>query len=400
VGREVAEVTAIQEERAKPGVKRLFLSFLRLGLTAFGGPSMVAYIGELAVKRHKWLDQETFKRGVALAQSIPGATAMQTAAYVGLRTRGIPGALATYVGFGLPAFLLMLILSWGYVRAGSLPWVVSLFQGLQVVVVAIIANATYTFGKGALKGYPDVFIALAAASAFGLAISPFYVIMGAALTGIGLLSGKQRNESPGLQATGGFPPLPFYQIFALCMAALAGLAFLYLTNRKLAELALLMLKIDLFAFGGGFASIPLMLQQIVNVRGWMDSKTFMDGIALGQVTPGPIVITSTFVGFLVHGLPGAVVATIAIFTPSLLLLVISTTFFDKLQRSAVFSRALRGILASFVGLLLYVTVKFAFAVPWNVLKVLVCAAALGALLKKVDIMYVVLVGAAISIVLF
>jgi chromate transporter len=400
VGREVAEVTAIQEERAKPGVKRLFLSFLRLGLTAFGGPSMVAYIGELAVKRHKWLDQETFKRGVALAQSIPGATAMQTAAYVGLRTRGIPGALATYVGFGLPAFLLMLILSWGYVRAGSLPWVVSLFQGLQVVVVAIIANATYTFGKGALKGYPDVFIALAAASAFGLAVSPFYVIMGAALAGIGLLSRTQRSEPAGPQATGGFPPLPFYQIFALCMVALAGVIFLYLINRKLFDLTLLMLKIDLFAFGGGFASIPLMAQQIVNVRGWMDSKTLMDGIALGQVTPGPIVITATFVGFLLYGVSGAVAATIAIFTPSFLLLVISTTFFDKLQRSAVFSRALRGIFASFVGLLLFVTVKFAFAVPWNVIKVLVCAAALGALLKKVDIMYVVLVGGGLSLILF
>ena len=389
-----------RKQSDSPSLRRLFLSFLRLGLTAFGGPTMVAYIGELAVKRNKWLDQESFKKGVALAQSIPGATAMQTAAYVGLRTKGIPGALATYVGFGLPAFLFMLILSWAYSRAGTLPWVASLFMGLQVIVVAIIANATYTFGRGALKGYPDIFIALAAASGFGLGVSPFLVIIGAALAGIGLLSGKQRNESPGSQTTGGSAPLPFYQIFTICIVALAGIIFLYLVDRKLFDLALLMLKIDLFAFGGGFASIPLMLQQIVNVRGWMDSKTFMDGIALGQVTPGPIVITSTFVGFLVYGLPGAVVATIAIFTPSFLLLVISTTFFDKLQQSAVFSRALRGILASFVGLLLYVTLKFAFAVPWNVFKVLVCAAALGALLKKVDILYIVLVGAGLSLILF
>jgi chromate transporter len=226
------------------------------------------------------------------------------------------------------------------------------------------------------------------------------VIAGAALAGIGLLSGKQRSESPGPQAIRGFPPLPFYPIFALCMVALAGVIFLYVVNSKLFELALLMLKIDLFAFGGGFASIPLMLQQIVHVRGWVDSKTFMDGIALGQVTPGPIVITATFVGYLVSALQGALVATIAIFTPSFLLLVISTTFFDKLQQSAVFSRALRGILASFVGLLLYVTLKFAFAVPWNVFKVLVCAAALGALLKKVDILYIVLVGAGLSLILF
>jgi chromate transporter len=321
-----------QKKSDSPSLRRLFLSFLRLGLTAFGGPTMVAYIGELAVKRNKWLDQESFKKGVALAQSIPGATAMQTAAYVGLRTKGIPGALATYVGFGLPAFLFMLILSWAYSRAGTLPWVASLFMGLQVIVVAIIANATYTFGRGALKGYPDIFIALAAASGFGLGVSPFLVIIGAALAGIGLLSGKQRNESPGSQTTGGSAPLPFYQIFTICIVALAGIIFLYLVDRKLFDLALLMLKIDLFAFGGGFASIPLMLQQIVHVRGWMDSKTFMDGIALGQVTPGPIVITATFVGYLVHGHPGAVIANIAIFTPSFLLLVISTTFFDKLQQ--------------------------------------------------------------------
>ncbi len=397
---EEADAKVPAHQSGRPSVERLFFSFLRLGLTAFGGPTMVAYIGELAVTRHKWLDQESFKNGVALAQSIPGATAMQTAAYVGLRTRGILGGLATYVGFGLPAFLLMLILSWAYIRAGTLPWVVSLFLGLQVIVVAIVANATYTFGKNALKGYPDVFIALAAASAFGLAVSPFYVIAGAGLAGIGLFSRAQSVEPPKSKATRGFPPISPYQILALCMVAVAGITLLYAFNAKLFALSLLMLKVDLFAFGGGFASVPLMLHEIVGMRGWMDSKTFMDGIALGQVTPGPIVITATFAGLLIQGLAGAVTATISIFTPSFLLLVIGATFFDRLRRSALFAGVLRGILASFVGLLLYVTLKFAFAVPWSVLKVIVCAAALIALLRKVDILYVVLIGAAISIALF
>ena len=389
--------TPTQERPGKPYLKDLFLAFLRLGATAFGGPTMVAYIGELSVKRHKWLDQEAFKNGVALAQSIPGATAIQVAAYVGLRTRGIIGGLATYVGFGLPAFMLMLILSWAYIRAGNLPWVVSLFAGLQVIVVAIIANATYTFGKGALKGYLDAILAVAAASGFWLGVSPFYVILGAAAFGIVLFRIKQ---SPAPMGNARFPPLAARSILVLCFAGLAGVVFLRIVDKKLFDLATLMLKIDLFAFGGGFASIPLMLQQVVNVRGWMDHKTFMDGIALGQVTPGPIVITSTFVGYLVSGLSGAITATIAIFTPSFLLLVVGTTFFDKLQQSSLFQRALHGILASFVGLLLYVTVKFAFAVPWNVLTVLVCAAALGALLKKIDILYVVCIGAALSIALF
>ena len=145
----------------------LFLSFLRLGLTAFGGPAMVVYIKEMSVNRHQWLDKETFKEGVVLCQSIPGATAMQTAAYVGLRAKGITGALVSFVGFGLPAFILMLVLSSLYARYHAVPGVISLFNGLQVVVVAIIANATYSFGKSTFKNYRDVILAIAAAFFYG-----------------------------------------------------------------------------------------------------------------------------------------------------------------------------------------------------------------------------------------
>ena len=126
-------------------MKGLFISFFRLGLTAFGGPAMVAHIRELSTERHQWLDHADFKNGVALCQSIPGAIAMQVAAYVGLKVRGIPGALAAYIGFGLPAFILMLILSVLYARCNSLPKFISLFNGLQVIVVAIIFNAICSF---------------------------------------------------------------------------------------------------------------------------------------------------------------------------------------------------------------------------------------------------------------
>ncbi len=175
---------------------------------------------------------------------------------------------------------------------------------------------------------------------------------------------------------------------------------LYYTNTKLFSLAILMLKIDTFAFGGGFASIPLMLHEIVEVKGWMDSRTFMDGIALGQITPGPIVITATFVGFIISGITGAVVTTIAVFTPSFLILVTVTPFFDRLRNSVLFLKATKGILASFVGLLFFVTVKFALAVPWDVAKVLLGVVVLAALIKKVNILSVVLIGAIVSLLLF
>jgi chromate transporter len=175
---------------------------------------------------------------------------------------------------------------------------------------------------------------------------------------------------------------------------------LYFIDSKLFNLATLMMRIDLFAFGGGFASLPLMLHEIVDVRGWMDNKTFMDGIALGQVTPGPIVITATFVGYMSYGLWGAIVATIAIFAPSFLMVIAITPVFDKLKTSAYFLGATKGILASFVGLLFFVTVKFALAVPWDGIRVVLVCAAFGALLRKVDILYVVFVAAVISVFVF
>jgi chromate transporter len=388
--------TAQREEATAVSVKSLFLSFLRLGLTAFGGPAMIAYIGELSVKRKKWLDQPTFKTGVALAQSIPGATAMQAAAYVGLKARGIPGALASYVGFGLPAFLFMVILSSLYAASRDLPWVTSLFHGLQVIVVAVVAHATYAFGRGTLRKHLDFLVAAASAGAFWLGASPFYVIVGAAILAIIIFKPEPAQVPTGARAAA---PLPASHVIALLLALVIGLFCLYLAQPKLLTLALLMVKIDLFAFGGGFGSLPLMLQEVVNVKGWMDSKTFMDGIALGQVTPGPIVITATFVGYLLYGLLGAVVATIAIFTPSFVLLVITAPYFDRLKQSALFGKAIKGVLASFVGLLLFVTLKFSIAVPWDVIRGLIVVATFIALLRKIDILYIVPAGAALSLLL-
>jgi chromate transporter len=378
-----------------PTLIELFLSFLRLGATAFGGPAMVAHIADLAVKRKRWLDQGTFRDGVVLAQSIPGATAMQTAAYTGLKVKGVPGALASYLGFGLPAFLLMLGFSVLYAASRNLHWATSMFSGLQVIVVAIVANATYTFGRTSLRNYLHVLLAAASALAFGLHVSPFYVILGAALAGVVLF----RDRPDGIPAkTSGRNS--FVPILGLLTALGLGLLTLYLLRPDLFGLALLMIKVDLFAFGGGFASLPLMLQQVVHVRGWMDAKTFMDGIALGQVTPGPIVITAAFVGYVSHGLPGALVATVAIFSPSFLLVVMTAPFFGRLKGSPAFARATGGILASFVGLLFYVTVGFALATPWDFFRVLIALAALAALMKKIDLIYVVPVGAALSLLLF
>jgi len=181
--------------------------------------------------------------------------------------------------------------------------------------------------------------------------------------------------------------------------ALAGLAVVFFLDRKLFELAAVMLKVDLFAFGGGFASVPLMLHEVVESRHWLDAPTFLDGIALGQVTPGPIVITATFVGYHIAGFLGALVSTVAIFTPSLVVLVAAVPYADGLRQSPFFRRALQGVLASFVGLLLAVTLRFGANASWGVATGAIGVLAFLSLRFGVDVLWVVPGGCLISVVL-
>ena len=171
----VAGIGPVDGVAARPRTRPcadLFWTFLRLGATAFGGPAMVASIREMAVTRKQWVDEAAFARGVALCQALPGATAMQTAAYVGLRVRGLTGGFVAYAGFGLPACCAMLVLSSLYVPSHNVALAVSLFRALRVVVVAIVASAAVTFATAYIKRVADALVALAAAAAFAVAVNP------------------------------------------------------------------------------------------------------------------------------------------------------------------------------------------------------------------------------------
>ncbi len=368
-------------------------------MTAFGGPAMVAYIQDLAVRHKRWLSKASFANGVAMCQSIPGATAMQAAAFVGLRAGGPWGALAAYTGFGLPAFIFMVVLTEIYATTANLPAVISTFTGLHVIVVAIVANATLSFSRSSVKGWRDLVLGGAAAAFLLEGGSPVGAIVLSALIGL-LLYARAVPEAttPRVAAHDSLvkqlgAPLVLLATFAVALGAL------FVADRQLFDLSALMAKIDLFAFGGGYGSVPLMFHQVVDVHGWMGSHTFMDGIALGQVTPGPIVITATFVGDLLAGLPGALIGTISVFTPSLIILTAVVPTFDRFKDNPFFQHALRGALVSFVALLLAVTIQFALAIHWGIFEIIIGLAAFVALTRKVDILWVVLAGAAVSALL-
>jgi len=411
----------------------LFRIFLRLGLTAFGGPAMVAYIREQVVVRHRWVEEEVFAEGVALCQMIPGATAMQAAAYAGLRAGGPAGALAAYLGFGLPAFLLMVVFASLYQQAHGLAVVAAAFVGLKAIVCAIVANATFTFGRKVGHDPRDLGLAIGAALFLAAGGSPIVAIGVAALFGLLLFRGRGGGGCCVSEGTGTRPlfrgrggggggttergaggsgggggkggatagaalaPSGATRTALLLAGGLALLLLLLLVlDRPLFHLAAMMVRVDLFAFGGGYASLPLLLHEVVEVRHWLDPATFMDGIALGQVTPGPIVITATFVGQLVAGLAGAGVATVGILTPSLVVVLAAAGQLDRLRKSAPVQRALRGVLATFVGLLAAVCLHFLQTTPWSPVAVTIAVAALAALRAGVDLLGVVAGGAALA----
>jgi chromate transporter len=377
-----------------PSLSHLFLAFLRLGATAFGGPAMVAYIRKMAVEKKHWIDEHTARDGIALCQTIPGATAMQMTAYVGFRARGVAGAAASFIGFGLPAFLFMMILSALYARTHTLPAVVSGFNGLQAIIVAVVANATLSFGRTSIKNWKNVINALIAAGLFGLKVNPILVIIIAAFLGMILYDKQPLPTAAGATKTGHAPKS---LLFILLVTAI-GFAAFYFLDRRLFDLATLMFRIDLFAFGGGFASVPLMFYEVVQVRHWLDGPTLLNGIVLGQVTPGPIVMTATFVGYLLKGPLGGLLATVCVFLPSFMIVVATAPYFDRLRSSPYFKKVITGILCSFVGLLLTVTIRFALDIPWDLPRILLSGAAFVALILKVDILWVVLIGTVISLI--
>lgn len=381
----------------RPTIIQLVFSFLRLGLTAFGGPAMVQYIKELSVDRNQWIDKESFNHGVALCQTIPGAIAVNMASYVGLKARGITGMFASFLGFVMPAFLLLLLFAFAYSRTRNLPAVASLFNGLQVIVVAIIANAALSFGRNTIKIRQDILLAAACTIMLLLKMNPFIVIIAAAIAGMVFY-----NVQGGFSASSASTDMAkqLRSAFILLGSFLSGLLFLFFVDRSMFDLVFVMSKIELFAFGGGYTALTLMFHEVVEVWGWLDSKTFMDGVALGQVTPGPILINATFVGYFLKGFLGAVVGTLAIFVPGIILIAAIMPFWDRLGSSALFLSAVKGIITCFVGLLVFVAAKFALAVQWDIVRVLLGVSALIALIKKVDVLHVVLIGAVISIVVF
>ena len=380
----------------------LFIRVLKLGATAYGGPAMIGQIKETAVNRYGWVKEGEFMRGVALCQLIPGATMVQIVTYIGYRVRGIWGALTSAVAFVFPAFIALLVLSAIYFRYHSLWFIQALFKGLGAIVVAIILNACITFGRSVLKDWKVILMALLSFFAFFFKWNFVLVFIFAALAGL-LLRPK---ISQAKAAPSGGTPLPvakekeYLVVVLLAAFVCAVLVLSYLIDPRITSLSLSLAKIGALAFGGGFPALPLIQYEMVDRFHWLTTKEFLDGIALGQVTPGPILITATFVGYKVFDVLGATLATLGIFFPSFFILVLLIPYHDRLKGVERVRMMEQGILGSFVGMLGLVLYNFGRASLVDIPRILMAAAAFYAISRKISLSYILLAGGILSILFF
>jgi chromate transporter len=392
-----------------PGTKVLSIweiiqVFLHLGVTAYGGLAMVEPIRRRVVQDLGWLDQKEFLDGLALCQMVPGATVVQLATYVGYRLRSTAGAAAAAASFILPAFVLMLGLSELYFTYGNIAWVKSVSRGLGVVVIALLLQTVWHLSRNVGKHWLDVAIGLSALLALWFQTNYLLVFGAAGLFRLILSRRMPAHQVSPREAMLG-PRLPVGPILTHVALTLLGLAVLvgglWRLDPKLGLMATTFCKIALVAFGGGYAMIPILQWDLVDHLGWLTLQQFLDGILLGFVTPGPIIITATFVGYWVKGLLGAIVATLAIFLPPILIIIFLTPFYQKIKEAQVMRPVIQGILAALVGMLVLVTVQMGIVTLTDVKALaLMAAASLALIVFEVNLLWIVAATACLSLFLF
>jgi len=394
----------MRETCPSPAVWEIFKSFLHLGVTAYGGLAMVEPIRRRIVQEKGWVSQKEFLDGLALCQLLPGATVVQLATYVGQRLQQTKGALAAAAAFILPAFLLMLGLSFLYFRYGELAWVKAVSRGLGPVVIALLLQALWRFQEIIRRQWLDLGIAVLTLGALWGGFHYLLVFLGAGLLRLALgwkWSPLAVSTEP---PSSGSAPAPGLGLTQVC-GALAILALLvgglWLCQYRLGVMSLIFLKIGVVAFGGGYAMIPILQWDMVDHLGWLTLRQFLDGILLGFVTPGPIIITATFIGYWIKGLLGALVATVSIFLPPILLILFLTPFYQRVKEARWMRQVIQGILAALVGMLVLVVLQMGRAslVDWKSLAILVGAVA-ALVPLKVNLLWVAVAAACLSLFIY
>ncbi len=336
-----------QDTDSRPQLFPLAMQFLRIGLIGFGGAlANMALMEQEWVRHRKLLTHEQFLEGMALCYLLPGPTAVLLSIYLGARLRGMLGGIVSGLAFIAPAVLLTLLLSWVYFQFHAIPAVAALFVDLGPAVVALILAMLYHSGKTALTSLSRWALALAVGILliFPLLPQAWNLITLLLFSGlVGVLCFRERSttlQSSSMIAVSGL--LAFVREAAFSLSP--GLLILL-------PLAFVFLKASLVMFGGGVVAIPLFQQELVQTYHWLTPQQFLDGVAIGQLTPGPITVVATFAGYAVAGLLGAVVATAAMYLPPFVLMLSATPLLMRVRHSSLVQGMLQGIMAGALGMM-------------------------------------------------
>ena len=345
--------------RVRPSLGQLWKESLWLGVIGFGGGlAVLASIRRLAVEQRRWLTEREFANASAVAQMLPGSAAGNALAFLGLRFASVPGALIAYTGFILPGFAAVLALAWAYVRIGTTPDVESALGGLDAAVVGIIAAITLRMVRSSVGRLWQMGVAAGAlllslaggappaAVAVAGAVAGLFADLGTKRWRLANLRRAARDGKGDLAPPRPNPPRAQTALWATVLA----LAFTAGAAAELSELALLFFRTGLGAFGGGFAIVPH-LQQVLRGSGWLTDRQFVDAVAIGKITPGPVLLLATFIGYLRHGVVGGVVATVGVFAAPFALVVLAGSWLDRMRSRRGVRAALRGLTPAVLGLM-------------------------------------------------
>lgn len=353
---------------APPTFLALFFCFLKIGCISFGGfMSLVSMIESQVVEKRKWMSNEDMLDGIALASLLPGPMAVNTVAYVGYRLRGALGAAISAIAVLLPTVILMLVLADLYFRFGSLPQIERVFSGILPAVAAIVLSVCLRMALKNIKSrgmwaawvlsilmvafVPKAWKIFATFGVIGLYGFAGYIvhIIQRKNNGSSLLSETETENTPSPHPR--LSPARGWGLLALGFIGLLGILPLPLAPNGTAALMTTFGSMSLTLFGGGYVFIPMIQEVVVTQYEWLTSREFIDGIALGQVTPGPILISAAFIGQKVAGIGGALLSTVAIFTPPATLMVLMTGMLDTIKSSPAIQSVLKGIRVAVIGLI-------------------------------------------------
>lgn len=317
-------------------LRELVTYFLRLGTTGFGGPiALVGYMQRDLVEDRRWISLKDYKEGLALAQLAPGPLAAQLAIYLGWLDHGVLGATLVSIAFVLPSFLMVLVLAAFYLAYGGLPWMQGAFYGIGAAVIAIIARSVYKLAKSSL-GQDALLWVLFLASAFVTAWTESELVWLFVLCGVVTLVIRGRVGTSSAVALAPWPWL---------ITGLHGPA----AESSLWRIAYLFAEAGAFIFGSGLAIVPFLHGAVVNELHWLTERQFLDAVAVAMITPGPVVITVAFIGYLVAGPLGATVAAFAVFLPCYLLVVVPARYFRRSVHDPRVKAFVEGVTAAAAG---------------------------------------------------